>query len=67
VRKWETAMTDVEMQALRRENNYLKVRNAQLQADLTNVSAEAARLRQALERTGRRRLSATPNPLSGGQ
>ena len=52
---------------LARENAYLKQRNAQLQADLTDLSAETERLRQALERTTARRPSATPNPLGGGQ
>lgn len=61
-------MTDVEIQAMRRENDYLKLRNAQLQADMTDLSAETERLRQALERTGAaRRGSGAPNPLSGGQ
>jgi hypothetical protein len=60
-------MTDVEIQAMRRENEYLKLRNSQLQADMTDLSAETERLRQALERTGLRRASATPNPLGGGQ
>jgi cell division protein FtsB len=44
------AMTDRETEALRRENDYLKLRNAQLQRDVTDLGAEAARLRQALER-----------------
>ena len=43
-------MTDRETEALRRENDYLKLRNAQLQRDVTDLGAEAARLRQALER-----------------
>jgi prefoldin subunit 5 len=60
-------MTDAEAQALRRENDYLKGRNAQLQADLTDVSAETERLRQALERTAARPSHAAPNPLGGGQ
>lgn len=46
------AMTDAEGYAVRRENDYLKLRNAQLQADLTDVSAEVQRLRQELERRG---------------
>jgi hypothetical protein len=61
-------MTDVEEQALRKENQYLKLRNAQLQADLTDVSAETERLRQALERTSAARAARlVPNPLGGGQ
>ena len=61
-------MTDAEAQAMRQENQYLKLRNAQLQADLTDVSAETERLRQALERTGAARAGRSlPNPLGGGQ
>jgi hypothetical protein len=59
-------VTDVEMQAMRRENAFLKLRNAQLQADMADLSAEAERLRQTLERSGLRRAGATPNPLGGG-
>ena len=51
-----------------RENQYLKLRNAQLQADLTDISAETQRLRQALERTGAARAArSAPNALGGGQ
>ena len=61
-------MTDADEQALRKENQYLKLRNAQLQADLTDISAETERLRQALERTGAARAARRgPNPLGGGQ
>ena len=61
-------MTDAEEQALRRENQYLKLRIIQLQADVTDISAESERLRQALERTGAARAARlTPNPLGGGQ
>ncbi len=52
-------MTDLEIQAMRKENDYLKLRNAQLQADLTDLSSETERLRQMLERLdGRVRHSA---------
>ncbi len=60
-------MTDLEIQSMRRENDYLKLRNAQLQADLTDVSAEAERLRQAMERLDARKAHPAPNPLAGGQ
>lgn len=60
-------MTDVEAQALRRENDYLKLRCAQLQADLTDLGAENTRLRQEMERAAGRRPAAAPDPLSGGQ
>ena len=60
-------MTDEEGQALRRENEYLKLRNAQLQADLVDLAAETERMRQAIERTGARQGGRPPNPLGGGQ
>ena len=60
-------MTDEEAQAMRRENEYLKTRNAQLQADLTDMAAESHRLSQALERTAARPERAAPDPLRGGQ
>ena len=60
-------MTDEDAQALRRENDYLKRRNAQMQDDLTNLSGEVTRLRQQLDQMAGRRSSPTPDPLSGGQ
>ena len=54
-------------EAQARENAYLRERNAQLQADLTAVSAEAERLRQILERLHGRASRQAPSPLSGGQ
>lgn len=45
-------MTDPEALAVKRENDYLKTRNAQLQSELTDVSAEVQRLRQELSRRG---------------
>jgi hypothetical protein len=52
---------------LRRENAYLLQRNAQLQDDLTAVTAEAERLRQIVERLHGRTAAHAPNPLRGGQ
>ena len=53
---------------LLRQNDYLKLRNAQLQDDVANLSAENERLRQEMERiAGRRTARATPNPLGSGQ
>jgi hypothetical protein len=53
---------------LERENAYLRARVAQLTADLTDVGAEAHRLRQELERRyALRQSAATPNPLGSGQ
>ncbi len=51
-------MTDLEIQAMRRENDYLKLRNAQLQTDLNDLSAETERMRQMLERIDSRHSSA---------
>ena len=56
-----------ELEDLRRENAYLKQRCAQLQGDVTDLSAEATRLRQELERLTGPRQGARPDPLSGGQ
>jgi hypothetical protein len=56
-------MTEAE---LLQENAYLRQRNAQLQEDVTAVTAEANRLRQIVERL-HGRTPAAPNPLSGGQ
>ncbi len=52
---------------LARENAYLRARNAQLQDDLTAITAEAGRLRQAAERLHGRAVPHAPNPLGGGQ
>ena len=44
-------MTDpASLETLTRENAYLKLRNAQLQDDVTALGAEAERLRQIVER-----------------
>lgn len=56
-----------ELETLRRENRYLKDRNAQIQADLTDLGAEAQRLREELERLHGRPSLHRSNPLSGGQ
>ena len=54
---------------LARENIYLKQRNAQLQEDVTALSAEVERLRQIVERLHGRTVTPahTPNPLGSGQ
>jgi cell division protein FtsB len=52
---------------LERENAYLRARVAQLQADVTDLSAEAHRLRQELEGRYARRHASAPNPLGSGQ
>jgi len=56
------------LDAVTRENTYLRQRNAQLQEDVVALSAEVERLRQIVERLhGRPPAARTPNPLSGGQ
>lgn len=62
----DTASPD---ERLARENTYLKQRNAQLQEDVTALSAEVERLRQVVERLHGRNVtpSHTPNPLGSGQ
>ena len=60
-------MTDEEAQKLRRENDYLKLRCAQLQSDVTDLSAETTRLRQELERITARRANLASGPPTGGQ
>jgi regulator of replication initiation timing len=56
-----------ELTRLQRENSYLKARVAQLEDDVTDLTAEVTRLRQVLDTTLARRAAARPNPLSGGQ
>jgi hypothetical protein len=43
-------MDDVEGQKILRENAYLKLRCAQLQGDVTDLTSQMGRLQQALER-----------------
>lgn len=52
---------------LKRENIYLRQRNAQLQADVEDLSAENGRLQQMLERMHGRRAATPPSPIGGGQ
>jgi len=56
-----------DLAALQRENSYLKARNAELQADVANLAAEAQRAREALERLHGRVAQRPPNPLNGGR
>jgi len=58
----ERTQADVE-----RENSYLKLRVAQLESDLMDVTAEAGRLREERERLHGRRVARAPNPLGSGQ
>jgi predicted nucleic acid-binding Zn-ribbon protein len=56
-----------ELDALQRENRYLKGRNAELQSDVTSLAAENQRLREERERLRGRVALHRPNPLGGGQ
>jgi len=61
-------MTPEEIRTLRRENEYLKLRCAQLQADVDDLGSQISRLQQERERIGAARARArAANPLSGGQ
>jgi predicted nucleic acid-binding Zn-ribbon protein len=60
-------MTDEEAQAMRRENDYLKSRNAQLQSDVTSLGGQVLRMQQELERLSGRHTGRVSDPLSGGQ
>lgn len=60
-------MTERTPEALLRENLYLRQRVAQLESDVSDISAENDRLRQERERLYGRRPLRTPDPLSGGQ
>jgi hypothetical protein len=63
-------MTDEDAQRLRRENDYLKLRCAQLESDVADLGGQVTRLQQVLEHNMARRAAsadARPNPLSGGQ
>ena len=57
-----------QVNALEHENQYLKLRVAQLQEDVTDLSAELVRLRERLDHMNiKRNGGPSPNPLSGGQ
>ena len=43
-------MDEIETRKLERENDYLKLRVAQLQGDVTDLSSQVMRLQQELER-----------------
>ena len=60
-------MDDPEAQAIRRENEYLKARCAQLQDDVADLSSQLERSQRQLERAAGSRSVAAPNPLAGGQ
>lgn len=56
-------MTEPEIQELKRQNDYLKLRCAQLQGDVGDLGAENTRLREELERIAGRRAPSAPDPL----
>lgn len=60
-------MSDRTLAEVERENAYLKLRLAQLESDLMDVSAENGRLREERERLHARRTAGPANPLGGGQ
>ncbi|HEV2530102.1 hypothetical protein [Phenylobacterium sp.] len=60
-------MSDRTPAELERENSYLKARIAQLEGDVTDLSAENLRLSEERERLHARRAARAPNPLGGGQ
>ena len=60
-------MTERTPAELQRENIYLRARLAQLESDLSDISAENERLRQERERLHGRRTARPPNPLGSGQ
>jgi hypothetical protein len=61
------AVTDPTLAALIRENAYLKLRNAQLQEDVTALAAEGERLTQILERLHGRSGAVGSGPLGGSR
>ncbi len=60
-------MTDEDAQRMRRENDYLKARCAQLQVDVDDLASQLQRMTQQLEHASARRMTAAANPLAGGQ
>ena len=60
-------MTEEDAERLRRENDYLKQRCAQMQDDVVSLGSEVVRLQQRLEAIAERRILRPPNPIAGGQ
>ena len=55
--KGNGSMTDEEALRLQSENAYLKLRCAQLQADVTDLTSDVTRMRQMLERSAAHRAA----------
>jgi hypothetical protein len=60
-------MAERTLPELERENSYLRSRVAQLESDVTDLSAENHRLQEERERLHGRRAARAPNPLGSGQ
>lgn len=60
-------MADRTPAELERENIYLKARIAQLESDVTDLTAENLRLQEERSRLHARRTARAPNPLGSGQ
>jgi hypothetical protein len=60
-------MAERTTEELLRENAYLKQRLAQVESDLSDISAENHRLLEERERLHGRRAARAPNPLGSGQ
>ena len=60
-------MAERTLAELERENAYLKLRVAQLESDVVNLTAENGRLMEERERLHARRAARAPNPLGDGQ
>ena len=60
-------MTDEEAQRLRRENEYLKARCAQLQVDADDLSSQLGRVTQQLERLSPHRTTASATSPVGAE
>jgi phage shock protein A len=62
-------MTDADLEALQRQNVYLKQRCAQLEGDVMDLGAQVTRLAEQLERVTAKKEAyrAGPKPLSSGQ
>jgi len=59
-------MAERSLAELERENAYLKARIAQLQGDVTGLTAENRRLLEVHERLAGRRAARPPSPLGDG-